>query len=369
MHSNHPSRRLILIWLSVCLPMAVLFVIAVRTPGSAEGLHQGLSPIYTGIRWLRFHSVNAALPKDRKHVVVLGASNMAGWGDDYRWMTRQKTDLWGRYSFPEYLQKAWRESEPAIKVSNLAVNGARFRSQFFLYLYTLEKKPDLIVWGLSKWTFIRDGDFRDPEPLLHMNSGVKDLLSRMDYEGKGRIDSEFLAYLQQQPSPAFQSELQASKWDERVAWVASGIHKIYSTLGLPHAVASPAPSKLRSDLLNMVQARDASMFEQQCRDSMAVFGEMVDLFPKALPLIKKLSESQGVRLVMLIPPCPDPLEGYFLRLRKEEMEAVGLEVLDLSQLSMDLERETFDGSHFTRAGNERFAREFLSRYQAMKESR
>ena len=341
------------------IPIAILEMWLVHTPSKESwGISVGISPIYEGFKWLRFHSIHAPKIQGERKMIILGSSNIAGWGDDYRWGARQHVDPWARHSFSEYLQKKFTQEGYQIDVTNLAVNGSRLRSQLFLYLYALRMKPDYIILALSHWTFIQDGDFRDPVPLLQMNTTLSHLLSETDYPNKDKCESALKEYLQKQPHPKVKVTLEPSVSDQLTAYAAVQLKNIYHYIGLPESLVAPTPQPVVNEMLSM-EADIRSHSNNDDLKTACIFDEMSTLFPKVLPILKESAAHHGVKLVIMIPPSASRWENWFHGLRKHEVETAGIPTIDLREIVIHSEKETYDGHHFTREGNRLLAEKFF----------
>lgn len=354
------ARNAILIWLSLMIPVVAVHAWLSRVPPRAGwGIETGVAPIYTGFQWLRFHRAHAPKAPGERTMVILGSSNIAGWGDDYRWGARQKMDPWARHSFAAYLQEDFQRGGIPIRVENLAVNGSRLRSQIFLHLDALRDEPDYIVLALSSWTFIRDGDFRDPLPLVPMNTALAGLLLGTDFGSKPRSDVGLLEYLKYQPRPRANVALNASACDQLTAWCAAGMQGMYDGIGIPECVVAPTPKPVVDEVL----AQEADIRAHPGDDDLkpgVIFEEMVGLFPKVLPVLRDTAAARGAKLIILAPPSCSRWDNWFNGERLKEAKAVGIRVVDLRHLPLHAEKETYDGHHYTREGNRKLAAEFLT---------
>jgi hypothetical protein len=309
--------------------------------------------IYTGLKWLPLHEVNAPASPGVKRIVVVGSSNLAGWGTDWRWMARQRMDPWGRTSFSCELERELRARGLDARVINLAVNGARLRSQLFLHLYALERHPDLVVFAISSWMFIRDGDFRDPKNMLSMNDGLRQLLDRDT--GGSPLDGApaIRAYLAQQPSSRMSRGLGRPTRMEALAGVAARkVRGAYERIGLPPSCSMPPPD----DLLAAAQKTVGEV--PSPRVPSPVLDEMVGLFPNVAALLHSSAQQAKVRLVGLVVPTASPAVNAFLGDRLHEMQAMRMTCVDLRGLPMRPGVETYDGHHFTATGHRTFAAAF-----------
>lgn len=309
-----------------------------------------LTPIYTGLKWLKFHSVNLPHPPSEPHVVLIGSSNVAGHGNDYRMLTRDRIDLWNRQSFPFFLEERLRAGGTRARVSNLALNGCGLRSELFLYLYALEQKPDLIIFALSEGSFAGDGNFRNPKNLQCMNDGLLALLARCQYPDKARIETELLEYMSRQPRVAWRENLQPTRWDAIIAFVARSLQGAYLRIGLPEFVAAPSPKDLETFVEGMLAEREMTDPVAQASRQMADTREMASLFPSILPILKNTADRAGVRLVVLLPPSGSSFSRWFLGQRRREAESCGIETIDLIHMRLEMDRNTFDGRHLTGKG-------------------
>lgn len=355
---NAPARtspwRLLAAWLAAIGPLALLGIALSRLDAGPRWAERAATlRIYTGLKWLPLHEVNAPAPAGAKRIVVIGSSNLAGWGADWRWFARQHMDPWDRASFSRELERELRARGMNVRVINLAVNGARLRSQLFLHLYALERHPDLVVFALSPWTFVRDGDFRDPKNMLSMNDGLRQLLDRV--RGGRPLDGArtLRAHLARQPSSPMSHGLDRPTGMEAFAGVAAGkVRGAYERVGLPPFRAMPPPARLLAE----VEKTTGEVPSPEAPSP--VLDEMVGLFPDAAALLRSSAQRAEVRLVGLVVPTASPTVNAFLGERLHEMQAMRMTCVDLRDRPMRPGIETYDGHHFTAAGHRAFAAAF-----------
>lgn len=359
----YDSRRLFWVWCFVVGPCLAIYLWLDHSTSQELGhISRGVSPIYTGLRWLRFHRANEPTNPKEYHIVVIGSSNFAGWGDDYRFFTRQRADLWGRHSFAANLERNLKKDGIQARVSNLAVNGARLRSQIFLFLYALRSKPDLMIFALSSWSFIRDGDFLDPKPMLQMNTALTQILSEFN---DTKEDPFLKDYLTHQPHPPLKERLQVSPLDEVAAWTAIHLDHLYRKIGLPESLVFPSPKRFVDEVQKMEEEARKHPDSQDLKPS-PIFQEMVDLFPHALSVLKAAADQKKIPMMALLPPSTSRWANWFYSERAKEIQQNGICLIDLRYLPMHSEEQTFDGYHFTRRGNEELARAFYEVLQQEK---
>jgi len=357
---HRDPRFLVWTWCLVVFPfLAVYAWLDHPLPAAFGPIARGVSPIYMGFKWLRFHPANESTHPGEHHIVVIGSSNFAGWGDDYRFSSRHRADSWGRHSFGANLERELRGAGIHARVSNLAVDGARLRSQIFLALYAMRSKPELVVFGLSTWTFIRDGDFLDPKPLIPMNTALEKL---MDDFNPPVSEPSFMSYFQRQPKPRLRERLQVSAWDEAVAKAAKRLNGLYHKIGLPPSLVFPSPIRFVNEVRQMEEEARTHPGYDDLKPS-PLFDEMAGIFPSAMKLLKSAADQTGTSLIVVAPPCASRWVNWFEGERVKEARQCGIRVMDLRGLPMHAEEQTYDGYHMTRRGNEDLARAFYQGLQ------
>lgn len=346
--------RVLAAWLAAIGPLAILGIALSRLEAGPGWTGRAATlRIYTGLKWLPLHEVNAPASVDTRRIVVIGSSNIAGWGVDWRWSARQRMDPWDRFSFSRELERELRARGVRARVISLAVNGARLRSQLFLHLYALERRPDMVVFALSPWTFLRDGDFRDPKNMLSMNDGLRRLLERAG-DGKPLDGARTVrAHLARQPSAPMPRGLGRPTILEALAGIAAGkVRDAYERIGLVPALFMPPPARQLAEMQKM--AKEVPSPEAPS----PVLDEMVGLFPDAAALLRSSSQRADVRLVGLAVPTASPAVNAFLGERLHEMQAMRIPCVDLLGRRMRPGVETYDGHHFTAEGHRALAAAF-----------
>lgn len=346
--------RLLAAWTAAIAPLALLGIALSRVEAPPAWAERAATlRIYTGLKWLPLHEVNAPPPAGTKRIVVVGSSNLAGWGTDWRWMARQRMDVWDRLSFSRELERELRARGVKVRVLSLAVNGARLRSQLFLHLYALERRPDMVVFALSPWTFLGDGDFRDPKNMLSMNDGLRQLLDRAEAATPLDGARTVRAHLARQPSPPMSHGLGPTTGMEALTGVAAGkIRRAGEQLGLPPARAMPSPPRL------LAEVERATGEVPSPSGPSPVLDEMVGIFPDAAALLRSSAQRAHTRLVGLGVPTASPAVNAFLAERLHEMQAMRIACVDLLGRPMRPGIETYDGHHFTAAGHRALAAAF-----------
>ncbi|MDD2707037.1 MAG: SGNH/GDSL hydrolase family protein [Verrucomicrobiae bacterium] len=352
------------IWITLMLAgISVYFWLDCQTLEIDSKKNVGVSPIYLGYAWLRFHRVWQPEEKGEKRIVVLGASAIAGWGLDYRWSTRGRVDPWGRRSFSALLEKQMRRSDGNVRVVNLAVNGIRLRSIMFLHLVSLKTKPQLVVLGFTSGFLGDDGDFRWPWSLRSMNRHLEELLDDIHYPGKKDVEASFREYLRRQPSGWVRVRLNPSFFDHGIARMAWSMRHGYEWMGLPEFQVVPTP---HSFLENRLRKKTAMVRSEKLEDgSLVSEQEMLKLFPDALAIMKKTAEASGVKWLVLVPPCQEGGRDDFYDRRIGDMKKMGVKVVDLRRIPMQMGTDIYDGSHFTAEGNEKLAAAFKNALDEM----
>jgi hypothetical protein len=353
--------KIAIAWILIMGNLCVVFAyFDSQKPNPNWNVSLGVSSVYEGLKWLRFHRANAPREPGQKQMVLLGSSNLAGWGTDYRVGTRRRGDTWGSATFTKFLEDDFQERGCNVQVSNLAVNGGRLRSQFFLFLYTLPKRPDVIMIGLSSWAFIFDGDFTHPKPMQQMNTKLIDLLQSAPVSQD--LKTPILKYIETQPLPKFVERLEPSMFDQLIAMTGSFLKKTYIQVGLPPPIDAPTPEPVLREIHKMDESRRAHPSNEDLSPS-PVFQEMAALFPHILPVMKSLADTYHVRLMFFIPPDSERAVDYFYDSLKKQILDSGIEIMDLRTMPMNAGVETYDGHHFTQRGNKELADEFIKKFQ------
>lgn len=315
----------------------------------------GFARLFPGVERLKFHEITRPPGKPCDTVVLIGGSNIASWGADYRWSARNgwKYDYWGRASIAHLLERQLRWHGPELKVYNLALNGSSLRDDFFMFLWAVENRPDAILYGINAVGLLHGGGFAS---LPAMNTGLEQMLARQIPSGNRDRHRRFVEHLRQQPHAAFETR-PCSWWDLLVFRAGQLLQRAYHTIGLPPLVVKtrePDPGLLES--MRNVNADEIALFLDRYHAAMKT--PVAD----ALPLMAAIARARGIRFEAFLAPDKFPVDRALQAEYRQALEADGIPVFDLTLLDTPVGAETFDGVHHNLHGNARIARELARHY-------
>ena len=342
-------------WLWVAaLPLALLGWIREAPATLLPREVPGFAVLFPGYRHLATHHVNA--PKGaRKRIVVLGASGMAGWGTDYRgslFDERHRHDIWGRTSLSASMEAELQRRGIDATVENLGINYGAICSELSIFLYSMERKPDLVIHGLTAGSF---ADF-DLAKIPELVREIPARLGQYDYPDKDRLEASLLRLLKEHKRVGIPAAtLAPTVQDSVVNSCGQLVVHAYRRIGLPPVVVKPEdpfpdPETLRGRFAQPADERVRAFMERG-----------VTVFANMPVMMQRIAASRGVPYVPVFPPTLYTQDHLFYGERYGPMlSAQGLAPIDLSQLGLRYGSETYDGVHSTPAGNAIAARALVA---------
>lgn len=325
-----------------------------------EGLHQnGFAVLFPGYRRLVTHRINQ--PKqDQKRIVILGASNMAGWAGDYRGSLfdyRHKHDIWGRASLAACMEKELGRQGIPSRVENLGVNAGNVFTELSLFLYAMERQPDLVIHGLVAPSFAPNADKLMPE----VRNELRARLATHAYPDKERLERTLLSLLASGDSRASGTPtMKPSRWDGLIGWAGGSLVGAYRAIGLPPLVTKmPNTMHSAAELKELLNQPAPAYYLDYAHHALTTYADV--------PVIMhRIARSRGVPYVAVLPPDLESATRPFYQEYGAMLRARGLTVLDLSQLGLQYGTETYDGCHSTVKGNAITAKRILDELSGMK---
>lgn len=331
-----------------------------EVPMLPEGIHQnGFTVLFPGYRRLAVHRINQ--PKEgRRRLVILGASNMAGWAGDYRGSLfdyRHKHDIWGRASLAACMEKELGRQGIPSRVENLGVNAGNVFTELSLFLYTMERQPDLVIHGLVAPSFAPNADKLMPE----VRNELRARLATHAYADKEQLEKTLLVMLASgDPRASGTPTMKPSRWDGIIGRAGGVLVGAYRSLGLPPLVTKfPNSTPSAAELKELLGQPLPPYYLEWTRRALTTYADV--------PLIMhRIARSRGVPYVAVLPPDLESATRPFYQEYGAMLRARGLTVLDLSQLGLQYGTETYDGCHSTVKGNAITAKRILDELSGMK---
>ncbi len=352
--------RLIRNWLwLVAVPCSVLIWLHQAPLPSGEAQRNGFAILFPGYVRLSSHRINQ--PKEgQKRIVILGASNMAGWAGDYRGSLfdyRHRHDLWGRASLAACMEKELRREGVPSRVENLGVNAGNVFAELSLFLYAMERQPDMIIHGLVAPSFAPCDDTLMPE----IRNEIRARLATHRYPDKDKLEKTILTLLASTDSQTSATPtMNPSRWDGIVGHAGGCLMAAYRGIGLPPLVTKPQdPMPSAAELTELFNQPAPLYIKERMRLALTTYADV--------PVIMhRIAQSRGVPYVVVLPPDLEACNRPFYEQYGALLRARGLTVLDLSQIGLQYGTETYDGCHSTVKGNSITAKKILDALSEMK---
>ena len=325
----------------------LIFIITCLSHLESKSPIVGFAPLFTGVQRLKYHEINH--PHKSSKVVLIGGSNIASWGNDYRWGSAEyqhKYDYWGRSSIAFFLAQELHQRGHQLEVHNLAINGGSLRDDFFMFLWAVNQGADTILYGGNAAGLLYGGGFRF---LPIMNDGIEKMLALQQYGEKSKREPRFLEYLKTQSKIPYQTP-KVSCWDSAVAVTGRGLQEVYRWIGLP-----PIVVKIQEPTAELTK-QFAITDEAQRQNVITQFEQVLQSpFAEVVPIMASIARTHGIRFEIFFSPDHYEIDKELQRRYLPLIESTGIKVFDLTDMETQVGKETYDGVHHNQFGNRKIA--------------
>lgn len=353
--------RLIALWLLIAAaPIAAYWGMTHSQIFPDTAAKIGFTPLFPGYRQLALHKINQPKPPGMKRIVILGPSNMAGWGADHRasyFDFRHKHDIWGRASIGTCLEKELTQAGIPVEVENLGVNAGDVFAELSLFLYALERQPDLIIHGQVATSY----NSYDPHMIPELRNELLQRLRFYEYPDKARLEKTIQSFLLADDSGTSATPtISPTRWDAISGLAGQQLVAAYKAIGLPPLTFKPERNPpTDAELQKLFNRPPPSYHITRMENALKTYADV--------PLIQqRIAQSKGVPFVVVLPPDSERCSDLYYKAHGDALRAANIPVIDLSHLGLKFGTETYDGCHGTLQGNTRTSHEIV---KALKEQK
>lgn len=340
-------------WLLISALPCSLFYALHHTPLSHEAAGSiGFTPLFPGYRQIPLHEINQ--PKgNKKQIIILGASNMAGWEADYRGSftgQRHKHDVWGRASLGTALITELASKGVSARSANLGIPSGEMLTELSIFLYSMERHPDLVVHGICAPSF--KANYKG-HAIPEVPNELRLRLAQWEYPDKQKLEAALLKTLSIGTQTTLQPTLSPTLMDGVIGKAGQNLLATYHRIGLPPLTVKIEDPLLSDSEWNRVNTAPLGAWYVEHQQA------ALTTYADVQVIMSRIAEKNHVPYVVVLPPDSNESTKPWNAEFGEMLRSKGVHVIDLTRLGLRYGTQTYDGTHSTPVGNQIFAAALL----------